>query len=69
MCMCALQSMGIVPRCVSWAASFPNPSRGPRRGSASGPLGDEELLLKLAKLLSAVAGEIMDALKKVENGM
>lgn len=28
----------------------------------------EELLLKLAKLLAALAGEVMDALKRVENG-
>jgi hypothetical protein len=29
----------------------------------------EELLLKLARLLSSLTGEIIDALKKVENGV
>jgi hypothetical protein len=77
------QSMGIVPRCAAWAASFPSPasaapvtpgsSGGGARGTGAGGVSDleedeQELLLKLAKLLAELAVQIMDALKRVENG-
>jgi exportin-T len=46
------------------------PGVGPNRAGGAAELseGSEELMLKLARLLSCLAGEIMDALKKVENG-
>ncbi|KAJ9528951.1 hypothetical protein QJQ45_000515 [Haematococcus lacustris] len=60
-----IQSMAILPRCTAWAAGFAG------GGGASGKGSEEQqaLLLKLAALLSCLAGEIIDALKKVENGV
>ncbi len=72
--------MGIVPRSVGWAQCFPRPPSmaGPAgapgqvpanlQGLAAAMEEDQELLLKMAKLLASLAGEIMDALKRVENG-
>lgn len=43
--------------------------KGGGGGGAAGALGaDEELLAKFAKLLAVLAGEVMDSLKRVENG-
>lgn len=62
-----LQSMNIVPRCAAWASSLTSDS-----GALLGGGGDEEaaeqLALKLSKLLCALAEEVMEALKRVENG-
>ena len=54
------QNLGVVVRCAGWATGLPVPSAATGAG--------EELLLKLARLLSVLSGEIMDALKRVENG-
>lgn len=45
-------------------------SAGNGGSSASGSVSDQddELLAKYAKLLATLAGEVMDALKRVENG-
>lgn len=51
-----VQSMGIVPRCAAWAGGFP------------GTADDEQLSLRLARLLATLATEIIDSLKRLENG-
>lgn len=46
----------MVPLCATWSGGLPEGGE------------DEDVLLKLAKLLCTLATEIMDSLKKVENG-
>lgn len=43
-------------------------SNGPAAAAAQQLVQDEELLAKYAKLLATLAGEVMDALKRIENG-
>jgi hypothetical protein len=43
-------------------------SDGPAAAAAQQLVQDEELLAKYAKLLATLAGEVMDALKRIENG-
>ncbi|KAG1677608.1 hypothetical protein FOA52_010389 [Chlamydomonas sp. UWO 241] len=52
-----VHSMGIVPLCAQWVNGFP------------GGADDEELLLKLARLLATLATEIIDSLKRLENSV
>lgn len=56
------------------AAAAAGGSKGPGTGGSSSQAAgqelvqDEELLAKYAKLLATLAGEVMDALKRIENG-
>lgn len=53
-----------MPRCATWAASL-----GAGGGEEEeGGDGEDPLGVKLSHLLCALAGEVMDSLKKVENG-
>jgi 3-oxoacyl-ACP reductase-like protein len=75
-------SLKIVPACASWsrtlaaavaAAASADGGGGAGGGgggegaAAAAMLEDEELISKVAKLLATMAGEVMDALKRVEN--
>jgi hypothetical protein len=45
-----------------------NGMAAPDDADGMGDEGEQELLAKMSQLLAALAGEIMDALKRVENG-
>lgn len=50
-----VQQLGLAPAAARWSAGFP--------ADAS-----EELVAKFARMLAVLGGEVMDSLKKVENG-
>ena len=74
-----VQGLEIVPACAAWsralaaavAASGGGGGGGDGGGgdaaAAAAILDDEELIGKVARLLATMAGEVMDALKRVEN--
>lgn len=72
-----IQSMGIVPRCATWANGFPlPPRRGAQQGGGGGEEGEDEgededvqqmLVVRLARLLATLATEVIDSLKRLEN--
>ena len=62
-----IQSMGIVPRCASWATGFPMPAGV---GGQKAQESDDErqmLVVKMARLLASLATEVIDSLKRIEN--
>lgn len=73
-----IEGMGIVPRCSQWSSGFPMmgtaaatmAARGSGGGTVSGRNDDDDdaLLLRLARLLATLATEIIDSLKRLENG-
>lgn len=67
-----VQGLKIVPACAAWSAALAAAAAaaavdGGGGGGDAGILEDEEALDKVARLLAALAGEVMDALKRVEN--
>lgn len=76
-----LSSNLVMAASASKAVAAAAGGRGPQADGSSGSSGssaaaaagqqwaqDEELLAKYAKLLATLAGEVMDALKRIENG-
>ncbi|MEW5306130.1 MAG: hypothetical protein WDW36_008620 [Sanguina aurantia] len=59
-----VQAMNIVPRVSTWVHGFPKVAVD---GATGG--GDETLSSKFARLLATLATEVMEALKRVENGI
>ncbi|GBF91404.1 exportin [Raphidocelis subcapitata] len=71
-----VENLKIVPACAAWsrtlAAAVAAAAAGGGEGEAAAAaamLEDEELIAKVAKLLATMAGEVMDALKRVENSV
>ena len=63
-----VKSMSVVPRCAVWAAGLSSRAAASEGGLRDELLEDEqELQIKLARLLSTLALEVMDSLKRVEN--
>ena len=79
-----IESMGIVPRCARWAGGFPMAGGAAAAAAAGGAGAggrsaggaaardddedDEGLLVRLARLLATLATEVIDSLKRLENG-
>jgi exportin-T len=53
-----IQQLGLVPQCARWHSGLP-----------ADPESESELALKFAKLLAALASEVLDAWKRVENNL
>lgn len=57
-----------MPACAAWSRALSAAvAAAASGGEAAAMLDDEDLISKVAKLLATMAGEVMDALKRVEN--